>query len=359
MLQELLVGHHEQIVQRTSERAAKRSASRVNDLPGQHGVPLFLRQLTAVVGGSDWDLKSVAESAGRHGNELQQQGFTLAQVVYGYGDVSQVVAELLHELELPISPDELRLFNGCLDEAIAHAVTEHMRRREQSIVEAKDQQTGVFAHELRNLMANAQLAFELVERVEVKSAGGPNLRLARSLQAMSELVTRSLTEVRLGAAVRRADSIRLVDVIEELVLTALESARAHRVRLIVPAVSRDLCLVGDRFLLASALANLIQNAMKFTRPGSTVTLLVRSTSDRVFVDVEDQCGGLPAGMTEQLFRAFEQRGEDRSGLGLGLLIARRAIEANGGLLTVRDAPGVGCVFTAELPRAPIVVPRMG
>ena len=68
------------------------------------------------------------------------------------------------------------------------------------------------------------------------------------------------------------------------------------------------------------------------------------------IDVEDHCGGLPQGAVEDVFQPFKQSGEDRSGLGLGLAICRRSVEANNGVLSVRDAPGSGCVFTIELPR---------
>jgi signal transduction histidine kinase len=59
---------------------------------------------------------------------------------------------------------------------------------------------------------------------------------------------------------------------------------------------------------------------------------------------------LQAGATEALFRPFEQRGTDRTGLGLGLTISRQAIEADGGKISVRDIPGKGCVFIIEIPR---------
>jgi signal transduction histidine kinase len=68
------------------------------------------------------------------------------------------------------------------------------------------------------------------------------------------------------------------------------------------------------------------------------------------IEVEDECGGLPPGDSEELFKVFEQRGGDRSGLGLGLAISRRGVEANGGKLYVRDLPGRGCVFTIDLPK---------
>jgi signal transduction histidine kinase len=82
-----------------------------------------------------------------------------------------------------------------------------------------------------------------------------------------------------------------------------------------------------------------------------VALRVSSAGDLVRIEVEDECGGLPEGKAEALFRPFEQHGVDRSGLGLGLSISRRAVEASGGKLYVRDMPGVGCVFTIDLPRS--------
>jgi hypothetical protein len=71
----------------------------------------------------------------------------------------------------------------------------------------------------------------------------------------------------------------------------------------------------------------------------------------VLFEVHDECGGLAAGDVDDVFRPFEQRGADRSGLGLGLAFSRWAIEANHGRVYARNLPGVGCVFTIDLPRA--------
>jgi len=69
----------------------------------------------------------------------------------------------------------------------------------------------------------------------------------------------------------------------------------------------------------------------------------------VEIEIEDQCGGLPPGKAEELFGAFQERATNRSGLGLGLFISRKGVEASGGVLRVRDVPGSGCVFTIDLP----------
>ena len=97
--------------------------------------------------------------------------------------------------------------------------------------------------------------------------------------------------------------------------------------------------------------NLLQNAFKFSHRKGHVSLTARVVADRVLIEVEDECGGLPDGRAEELFQPFAQRGDDRTGLGLGLSISRRAIEANRGTLGVRNLPGTGCIFTIDLPRS--------
>ena len=106
---------------------------------------------------------------------------------------------------------------------------------------------------------------------------------------------------------------------------------------------------ADRQLLESAVANLLHNALKFTRPRGHVSLRTHLRQGLVLIEVEDECGGLPPGKAEELFRPFEQRGRDRSGMGLGLAISLRSVRANGGELSVRNLPGKGCIFTIALP----------
>jgi hypothetical protein len=80
-----------------------------------------------------------------------------------------------------------------------------------------------------------------------------------------------------------------------------------------------------------------------------VRLHTQLAGGRVLIKVEDRCGGLPSGTPEKLLLPFIQSGQDRSGLGLGLDICRRSVEANNGILRVRDLPGFGCIFTIDLP----------
>ena len=94
---------------------------------------------------------------------------------------------------------------------------------------------------------------------------------------------------------------------------------------------------------------MLQNTFKFTGPGSEVTLRAYTSVGTISIDVEDCCGGLPEGSTDKIFKPFEQGFDDKRGLGLGLSIARRSVEADRGSLTVQDIPGKGCVFMISLP----------
>jgi len=102
--------------------------------------------------------------------------------------------------------------------------------------------------------------------------------------------------------------------------------------------------------LAAVVTNLLQNAFKFTKPGTIVTLRVGASEERVAIEVEDECGGLPGGNADDLFHPFEQRGANRTGVGLGLAFCRWAVEANDGRIYARTLPGTGCIFTIDLPR---------
>ena len=108
-------------------------------------------------------------------------------------------------------------------------------------------------------------------------------------------------------------------------------------------------ILADPHLIVSALSNLAQNAIKFTKIDGVVRIRCSSHDSRVLIDVEDQCGGLPKGKIEDLFKPYAQKNSDRSGLGLGLTIARKAVELCGGTLTARDIVGVGCAFRVDLP----------
>jgi len=373
MLHEFLIANRPALITRCRAKVVRRVAPRPSDAELQHGIPLFLDQLVRTLQleqtsapaenpGASGALEpepvssEISTTATKHGNELLRYGFTVDQVVHDYGDLCQAITELAVEHEAPVTTDEFRTLNRCLDDAIADAVTEFAQQRDSLIStegeRAMGERLGMLAHELRNLLDSAMLAVEAIKAGHVGIAGATGAVLDRSLIGLRSVIDRSLAEVRLVAMSTRPERIDLAAFIAEVQVAGMLAAKARGCALTVSPVDLGLAVDADRQMLSSAVANLLQNAFKFTALHSHVSLRTyRSSGNRVLIEVEDECGGLAHGAAENLFRPFEQRGADRSGLGLGLSITRRSVEANGGTVQARDLPGTGCVFTIDLPPA--------
>jgi signal transduction histidine kinase len=357
MLHEFVALNREEIIRRCRAKVAVRSLPPPTRAEIDHGVPLFLDQLADALRLGQNSSPEIGRSALLHGHDLRIQGLTVSQVVYDYGDVCQSITELAGELNAPIGVEDFRLLNACLDDAIAAAVTQYAREGNQSSTRdgsgRANERLGFFAHELRNLIETASVAFEVLKTGTVGSSGSTGIVLARSLVGARDLISRSLAEVRLTQGLQNPERFFLVPFIEELEPSVALAAAARDVTLTVLPVDDRLAVEADRKILGSVVTNLLQNAFKFTRPRSTVTLRVSGSAERVIIEVQDECGGLPAGNSEDLFRPFEQRGANRTGMGLGLAFSRWGVEANHGQIRVRDLPGTGCVFSVDLPRIEI------
>jgi signal transduction histidine kinase len=352
MLHQFLDASRDKIIARARAKVANRPAPRPTEAELENGVPMFLTQLVGMLQAPrESGTAAIGTSAAKHGDELLRMGFTVGQVVHDYGGLCQAITEIAVEDNVSITSSEFKTLNGCLDDAIASAVSEFGHQREQSVSDEAVEHLGVLTHELRNELTAAMYSFEVIQKGTVGASGSTGALLARTLDRMREIIDRSLVEVRLKAGTQLQTQVVSVPMlIEELAITAeLEAQRRGR-HLTVEPVALDVRIEGDPHLLISALTNLLQNALKFTTPHGHVSLRTFATADRVRIEIEDECGGLPEGKVEDLFRVFEKRGTDRSGLGLGLAISRQAIEANRGTIEVRDLPGQGCIFTVDLPR---------
>ena len=353
MLHDFVAENREELIRRCRTKVEMRSIPPPTPTELEFGVPRFLDQLVDALRHHLSSNAEIGRTAARHGHDLQLQGFTVSQVVHDYGDVCQSITDLALQLEAPISVEEYRTLNRCLDDAIASAVTEYGRGN-QLLLDAEaardNERLGFLAHEIRNLVGTASVAFEVLRTGKVGVGGSTGSVLQRSLSALRDLINRSLAEVRIRHEIRDPTQFGIAEFIAELAPAAALDARARGLSLKVEEGDARVHVDADRSILAATVANLLQNAFKFTRPGTIVTLRGSATSDRVLIEVEDECGGLPDGDVNNLFQPFEQRGADRTGVGLGLAICRRGAEANNGRLYARNLPDHGCIFSIDLPR---------
>jgi diguanylate cyclase len=131
MLHDFIATHRPLLIERCRAMVALRSGPKLPLAELRHGIPIFLDQIIKTLAG-ELRFAGVVPTATLHGQDLLKEGFTIEQVIRDYGDVCQAVTNLAVETGTSISAEEFRIFNRCLDDAIAAAVTEYSQQNSQN-----------------------------------------------------------------------------------------------------------------------------------------------------------------------------------------------------------------------------------
>src|SRR5687768_4648611 len=142
MLHEFIALNRDESSRRCRAKVAARSMPPPTPAEIDHGVPVFLDQLQSALRFGLSMKSEIGVTALRHGHDLLLQGFTVSQVVHDYGDICQAITELAVETDAPISTEDFRTLNRCLDDAIAGAVTIYGRESEQRASAKQHEETG-------------------------------------------------------------------------------------------------------------------------------------------------------------------------------------------------------------------------
>jgi signal transduction histidine kinase len=313
-------------------------------------MPLFIDDLTAALHPEALPLPPAGENALEHGAQRLSLGFDVGEVVREYGALHRCVIELAKDAGLVITPHEQVVLARCLNAGVANAVSQYVSERDAELHRQMAEHIGFIAHEVRNPLSSARMAFGLLQRRELAAGGTVVELLSRTLRRTVDVVDNTLQHASLSLGVSpRPERLALAPLLEEIIFDCTAEAQVKGIDVVVSS-EPELAVDADPRLLQSAIANLLRNGLKFSRPSSILQVRARRADDgRVRVEVEDACGGLPPGRIEELFTPLVRRGADQTGFGLGLAIAQQAAVAHGGTLTVRDLPGTGCIFTLDLP----------
>lgn len=245
--------------------------------------------------------------------------------------------------------------------SMAIDVTDH-RKAEQALREAdrlKDEFVAMLAHELRNPLAPIRNAVQVLRQLGLSD---PELKwtrdvIGRQVAQMSRLLDDLLDISRItrGTIVLKKTLIDISAVIERAVETSLPLVKSRRHKLTVRLPQEPVQVEGDLTRLVQVIANLLNNAAKYTDAGGCIDLIVEASPDDVVVRVRDNGMGIPGELLPNIFELFTQgsRSLDRSqgGLGLGLALVRRLIEMHGGRVEAQSAgSGSGAEFIVHLPR---------
>lgn len=352
VLKKFLVKNKKDILELTEEKSKKLVGILGISDQLKLGLELFYDQLVKILESSNSEnnpSRDMLSSAAAHGQESLRLGYSLSQVVHSYGAICQSITEVATLKNIRISSEEFNVLNASLDVAIAAAVSEYQFESDKVSEQREIQHLGFLAHELRNALYGATVAHEMIKAGLVGAKGSTSSVLEANLVRMRNLIDRSLFAVRM-----RADSdlyiekFNLLKLYEQVAITSGVDANKKNQSLITE-IDPEIEIVGDSQIIISALANLVQNAIKYSKYGGKIWVRAKVSIDKVFIDVEDQCGGIELENVQSLFEPYVQNSADRSGLGLGLALVQQAVHLSQGKISVQNLPNRGCKFIMEIP----------
>lgn len=293
-----------------------------------------------------------SDTASEHGEQRLRLGFSLDAVVREYGALRTAVVETAQAQGLKITFRELEVIFEATVTGIAQAVSEYSRQRDAQLQRSANEHLAFLAHELRNPLSSALLALRVLQKNHlVPTEGRAGLALTQGLTQMNALLDHSLDLARISSGIElRREWTALGALLESAEAEASADADDKGVQIKLEVEDKPVFI--DARLLRSAVGNLVRNAVKYSRSGGDVAVRGKCDQGRITIEVEDSCGGLPPGKVEEAFAPFVRLPSDQKGFGLGLAIAKQAVDAHGGSIRVQNLPGKGCIFVLELSSSP-------
>lgn len=225
-----------------------------------------------------------------------------------------------------------------------------MGQRLQSLIGSQRQLLRDVSHELRSPLARLRIALALAERAEPDQREKLWPRLTRECDRLEALISEILTLARLDAEHATAEPVDISSLLGGVRRDAQLSAPDQEVMI---EAQPGLTLRGWPTMIERAVDNLLRNALRFNPPGKPVELRARLDGERIELSVRDHGPGVADAHLAQLGEPFFRApGQTAQGHGLGLAIARRAVERHGGRLSLGNHPAGGFLATLELPLAP-------
>jgi PAS domain S-box-containing protein len=261
-----------------------------------------------------------------------------------------------------VSISEVLVHGKCLYTVIARDITER-KRAEAELREAdhrKDVFLGMLGHELRNPLAAITTAGEVLHRViEDPNAHKLTNVIRRQTAALARMVDDLLdvSRVTLGKIQLTLEPLLLGEVARRAADQARAVASKGDIQLAVDIGTEPVWLHGDATRLDQVLANLLNNAAKFTPPGGTITLTAGVEGDEAVIRVRDSGVGIDPALLPRIFDLFVQGDtsldRSKSGLGIGLALVRQVVTMHGGrVVAYSEGAGTGSEFTVSLPVLP-------
>lgn len=268
-------------------------------------------------------------------------------------------------IQKPIEPDVLRskanvFFDLHQQRRQIEAQRDELEAAAQALRRAdrhKDSFLAVLAHELRNPVAALSGGLHLLGKdIDPERAKDIRGRMDRMLDHLAHLIDDLLdvSRVSQGKISLKKARVELGEVLQSAIEASQHTIEAAKHQFEVELSDAPIWLEADHTRLAQIVANLLNNAAKYTPPGGVVTLRAMAEGGMATITVSDTGVGIPEAMQSRIFEIFAQvedhLGQSQGGLGIGLALVRQLVALHGGEVTVHsDGEGQGSTFTVRLP----------
>ncbi|WP_394851179.1 ATP-binding protein [Pendulispora rubella] len=305
------------------------------------------------------DLDEESESTDRHVGAVKEIGITHAQhrfeVHYTAEETirelslfREVLLELCVENLIVLTLDESKLVHLAIDGMMAA----NAEQVEEKVFGRSEQAMAIVAHDLRNPVHNVEGYAQLLKAGTPLDAVAVGEALERSTKQMNRLIEDLLlmSKLDIGQLSIQAEQVDACELVKEILEQFYHPAKRKRIALTSDLPEREVPVACDPVRIGQAIGNLVSNALKFTPQGGRVWVELERGATHVIFRVGDTGAGIPPELRDHIFRPFWQGSKTaRHGVGLGLAIVRGVVDAHGGSVSVREAPGGGAMFCFTLP----------
>lgn len=354
------------LLQRKKETVLSSWEERARQLPGarkinrailQDHMPLLIDELTEELKQPEKSRERLEAFCAAHGENRHQNGFDLGQLVEEYKQLRGCIVRTAEEAGLYVVGEANRVVDELIDEGIKTSIQAYIERRDGAEKKRRQEYLKFLVHDLRSPLSAIYYAILLTERELETVAVSERVWslqavIKRNIEQMQAMIAKLLQEEQ---HIRTAPNIEVqrapadLATIADRAIRTIASLAAVSQTQITNDIPDDVTVHADADLLERVFQNLVSNAIDSTPQGTvTIGAKMRESGD-VDCWVADNGRGIAPEIRDKIFDKFVTATPQRSGIGLGLPITKRIIEAHGGSIAVESEVGKGTTIRFFLP----------
>lgn len=269
-----------------------------------------------------------------------------------YGHITLGVLSVLSKQDKKFTTEDLDTLNLFGPLATLAIRKTQLHDEAKKSIDIRDWFISLAAHELKNPLTSAILTVELLKRSKnLKDLPEYEkiAKLGETLDRLSSLTDELLQvdRIRTGKLEYNMSEISLPHTVTNCIVDSRERYPNHKIKLDI--VDKNIIVFGDSDKLTQAFTNVLNNSVKFSQPGTTITVKVQQKMDKAVVSIKDEGEGIREEDLNKVFRQFYRGGSNKEGMGVGLFLVKQIINRHGGSISIKSKVNAGTTVIMNLP----------